>query len=177
MTTEERREKERDRKRRWSIVNREKESDRKRRWRAANPGKHREEIRRWQAANREKARAWVRRWKTANPAILLEWYARRRAAKRGSRRTPDSELKRIYRYCSKLRRDGLDVVVDHVIPLAEPKGPGHIAANLQIITTEENAKKHARLDYQVKIVFPVPAEFESREFISAAAAAGGAGPQ
>lgn len=48
----------------------------------------------------------------------------------------------IYRQCKRLRKQGMDVVVDHVIPMNSPYVSGLMCEdNLQIITSAENSKK------------------------------------
>ncbi len=62
-----------------------------------------------------------------------------------------SGIKDIYARCAELRSQGLDVAVDHVIPLA--KGGKHSASNLQIIDRLENLHKGSKLDYKPIFVF------------------------
>jgi hypothetical protein len=56
------------------------------------------------------------------------------------------ELECIYKYCSSLRKIGLNYQVDHIIPLQGKFVSGmHVPWNLQIITGAENASKGNRL--------------------------------
>jgi hypothetical protein len=77
--------------------------------------------------------------------------ARRRAAKRNQ--TPawsknDHRIATLYALAAKLREAGLDVYVDHIIPL-QPSDPNHavglhVFENLRIITAKENLSKGNR---------------------------------
>jgi 5-methylcytosine-specific restriction endonuclease McrA len=147
------REKIRERKRLYREANREKKRERDRRYYEANREKRRESARLYREANREKVRAHLKRYREANRDKVYERQARRRAILLAAKVSDDAKY--IYWYCARLRRWGLDVEVDHIVPLA--RGGDHVAANLQIITAEENQRKGDRLDYVPDVVYPVPA--------------------
>jgi 5-methylcytosine-specific restriction endonuclease McrA len=79
---------------------------------------------------------------------------RRRARKRNAIMGCQKRVNEIYRGCRILRKRGLDVSVDHIIPLE--KGGAHDAENLQIIYHEENCRKQNRIDYHPTVVFHYP---------------------
>ncbi len=61
------------------------------------------------------------------------------------------DVHKIYVRAAKYRKYGLDVQVDHIIPLSE--GGAHSPENLQIIYAVENRRKHTRLDYRPRVIF------------------------
>lgn len=52
------------------------------------------------------------------------------------------EFARIYKRCGALRRQGLNVSVDHIVPLVSPLVCGlHVPWNLQIVPAKSNSSK------------------------------------
>lgn len=116
-----------------------KSAEQKRNKDAANARK-----RKYAAANPGKARAATKAWRDANPGKCTAKQARRRAAV--LQRTPawaDQDLmSSIYELARIYRDAGLDVEVDHVIPLQGKLVSGlHVQDNLQIIQSLVNKSK------------------------------------
>jgi 5-methylcytosine-specific restriction endonuclease McrA len=126
--------------------------ERNARWRAANAAKHlasnrasrrkhivrkRQRDTEWRKANPEKERARMLNWVANNPAKARAKYARRRARRLNQicKCCTSLEISAVYIRCPK------DHEVDHRIPLA--LGGLHCAANLQILTKKQHAKKTA----------------------------------
>lgn len=54
-------------------------------------------------------------------------------------------VQKVYREVMKMNKNGLDVTVDHIVPIKSPHVCGlHTLDNLQIITRSENSKKNNR---------------------------------
>ena len=86
-----------------------------------------------------------------NPAYFAQKTRTRKANK--LQRTPSwlnaghwLEIECIYKYCSSLRRIGLNYEVDHIVPLQSKVVSGmHVPWNLQVITGAENSAKGNRI--------------------------------
>lgn len=94
---------------------------------------------------------WKEGWHVRNPEMQAI-YARRRT-ERISQNTPPwadmAAINEIYRKAFKMRAEGLNVVVDHIIPLRGELVSGlHVPENLQIIGRFSNAEKSNK--YEVK---------------------------
>lgn len=88
-------------------------------------------------------------WKRANPSYITADAAKRRAGK--AQRTPSwacqSAIRAIYKAAAEQRRCGLDVHVDHAIPLFGRRVSGlHVESNLQIIPSKINQSKSNRFE-------------------------------
>jgi hypothetical protein len=147
--------------RRWRKANRDKARAAVRRWEKAHPDKVRaykaaaakrnpEGCRRRSArylrAHPEKCKSAVLAWTKAHPEKGRAACARRRARKRKALpvgRQKDPRVDALYFVASWLRKQGDDVHVDHIVPLA--KGGLHVFENLQILPAVENMRKGARL--------------------------------
>lgn len=101
----------------------------------------------YRAAHPKQISSYNRQYAAQNLPRRAEIEARRRARIAGDSavRGPDSAVNEVYERSQVLRRAGHDVEVDHIVPLA--KGGGHVAANLRIITADDNRRKHATLDF------------------------------
>jgi hypothetical protein len=76
----------------------------------------------------------------------------RRARKRNTEVASErSEMRKIYERAATLRRHGVQVHVDHKVPLS--KGGTHTAENLQIIPEFENSQKHTDQNYNPIFTF------------------------
>lgn len=143
----------------WRLVNPEKMNSQKRVWRNANIGKarklnldnqklHRDSANarnlRYAEKNREQLRAKNAAWAQANPGKCIAKASRRRAAV--LQRTPpwaDQYLiDGMYELAQVFRRIGMQIEVDHIVPLQGRKVSGfHVADNLQLIHSIENKSK------------------------------------
>lgn len=56
----------------------------------------------------------------------------------------------IYKACYKMRKEGLNVEVDHIVPISHPDVCGlHVPWNLQIIPAKENRRKTNKFDKEL----------------------------
>ena len=130
---------------RWREENRELYLARKKKLYEANP--HRHNL--YYKDNCEKIKNRSARWGKENPDKILLTCARRRADKLN--RTPPwyeyDAVKAVYEKAAKCRAAGVDVHVDHIIPLQGKLVSGlHCVANLQIATASENMSKHNKFE-------------------------------
>ena len=118
-----------------------------REWRAKNKDRAAENFRRWREENPEVARAAQREWHARNPHMNAA-YCRERKAKTLNAVpawADAEEISRVYAVARAYRDAGVDVQVDHVVPLANKNVCGlHVADNLQIIFSSDNASKGNR---------------------------------
>jgi hypothetical protein len=117
-------------------------------WAARNPERRREIFAAWRLANLGKVKADLKAWRAANPEHVrakgLFYRNTRRAAL--LHRTPLwSDLKaieQIYQEAREFREAGLEVDVDHVIPLQGDNVSGlHVPLNLRICLSSVNRSK------------------------------------
>lgn len=125
--------------------NRESANKHQRKWLDANREQANAATAAWAAANPEKARARVESWTQANRGKCNARAARRRAAV--LQRTPpwadQFVIDGMYELASLFRdRAGLDVEVDHVVPLQGRRVSGlHVHDNLQLVHSRANKVK------------------------------------
>ena len=101
----------------WREKNLEKDKNRKAAWRRAFPEKNAEKSRRYGALKMSAIPAW-------NDKFIVQG---------------------MYEIAAVFRRVGIDMHVDHIVPLKSKKVCGlHSQDNLQLITGSENSKKHNR---------------------------------
>lgn len=113
-------------------------------WRKENPEKHKELTRAWRAANPDRVKETKAAWKKENAGQVNAATMRRFAEKR--KRTPawadQEKIDKVYALCARYRALGLDVQVDHQIPLQGKTVSGlHVHNNLQIISAQANRSK------------------------------------
>ncbi len=133
----------------WRTVNAAKKNAYAKAWRAANPTKA-AEYSRTQRAKRPngEASARVRAWRAAYPGVAklhsVFYGNRRRAAE--LQRTPAwadlSAIKVVYQDAAEYREAGLEVDVDHIIPLQGEFVSGlHVPENLRVCLSSVNRSK------------------------------------
>lgn len=100
--------------------------------------------RRYAETHREELRIKKQAWEAANPGKVLAKSAKRRASK--ARHLPswadESAIETIYKQAAWQRMVGMDVHVDHIVPIQGRNVSGlHVHNNLQIISADANRRK------------------------------------
>lgn len=119
----------------------EKLADYNKQWHARNPGYSATQSKKWAEANPERRKELVAKSDKKNQHKKTAREAQRRARMSGS--PADPRINEIYKQARALRASGIDVHVDHVIPLA--RGGAHVFGNLQILPAAENLRKGSKL--------------------------------
>jgi hypothetical protein len=130
--------------------------------RAANPGKRgaqdraryaatpavRARLDAWRKANPEKVQAYNRVWNEANRELKAVYTAKRRAVTRQAIPVwaDFDKISAVYAQAQLLRDIGIDVHVDHIVPLVSDEVCGlHVHDNLRVILASENLAKSNKL--------------------------------
>jgi 5-methylcytosine-specific restriction endonuclease McrA len=128
--------------------------DKSARRRAQNPEKARAEVRAWKATNPEKVKANKRKFQEKNRAYRCAYQRAREAEKlRATPKWADMDaIEGMYQVCGLFRRIGINLHVDHIIPLNSKKASGlHVAENLQLLLAHDNLRKKNRLPEEVPV--------------------------
>ena len=112
--------------------------------RASDPEAWNRATREWRARNPEKVKAVREAWFAARPGYVNERGMRRYASKKNA--TPKwadvATIREVYELAKEFREHGIDVNVDHIVPLRGRNVSGlHVPANLRIILADVNRKK------------------------------------
>lgn len=130
------------------------------------------------AAENRKARAKAQYRKKSDEMRSYRAYWRTaefKARRSRNRRHTDPEVLAVYQEARRIQGEyGISCAVDHILPLIHPKVCGlHVAANLQVLTTKENARKHTKImlrdlpdfaDWHEESVHVAQQELETRIF-------------
>ena len=98
----------------------------------------------WRKANPDKVKAYNKVWADANKDLINAYAAKRRAYTRQALPlwADFDKINALYRQAKLLRDIGLDVHVDHIIPLKNDTVCGlHVHDNLRVILASENLSK------------------------------------
>lgn len=138
-----------------------KSCDKKRKdaWRSAHKIEHNIRCRNWVRDNSAKRKETSKKWREKNPEYSKQYkqnYDKNKInahtsvrRKRVQQATPTwltkkqrKEMLTIYETCGKLRKAGVDVHVDHIVPLQGKDVCGlHVPWNLEILGAKENMSK------------------------------------
>lgn len=121
-------------------------------YRAEHPEEAKAKLAAWRIVNKGKTRANKRKFQEENRAHRCAYQRNRDAEK--LQRTPawanHDHISGVYELCGMFRRVGLDLEVDHVIPLKGKHVSGlHVESNLQILHSLKNRSKKNRYEVHV----------------------------
>ena len=111
-------------------------------WANENPEKQRAAVAAWNQANPERHAATTAAWAKAHPAECAAKTRRYRTSKRTPSWANLDYIEGIYELCDMFRNVGLDVEVDHIVPLQGKNVSGlHVEHNLQLMHSVMNKRK------------------------------------
>jgi 5-methylcytosine-specific restriction endonuclease McrA len=114
-----------------------------------------DKVKTWRSLNPDRRRIHSRTYRQSHIAEILADTRLRQAVKINAtpRWVDKALLKQVYRDAKAMRDQGMNVEVDHIIPLRHSLVCGlHVPWNLQIITSRENRLKGAKLNENCSIV-------------------------
>lgn len=128
----------------WESNNKQRKNETSKQWVSKNKEKRQETCKKYYKNNKDKAAQSSKNWKSKNPDKLTFYASQRRLIKKEA--MPDwankEKIQEIYKMASDIRENGIDVHVDHIIPLRGKFVCGlHVHNNLQIIDAKENLSK------------------------------------
>lgn len=123
-----------------------------RQYSATNSIKEVERVRTWNRRNPKAKAQHQAAWRAKNPDKLAALTAKRKATKLQA--TPPwadhDKINAVYAEAAALRALGLDVHVDHIVPLQGRHASGlHVHANLQLLLADDNRRKGSQLPVSV----------------------------
>lgn len=136
--------------RKWELDNPEKRAINAKRWADNNQEKRKQISNDWVTRNKDQHLKICKNWKLKNKGKLSLYSAKRRVAKLNAIPIFANliEIEKIYVQAAKMRQEGLNVEVDHIVPLISKQVCGlHVEWNLQIIDATANRKKGNKLNF------------------------------
>lgn len=128
----------------WKARNKERQAEYYASWVAANHARREAATQSWKQANADRVRAAARVWAAANRWKTNAWAMAHHAAK--LQRTPAwadfKAIEQVYQDAREYREAGLEVDVDHIIPLQGEFVSGlHVPQNLRVCLSSVNRSK------------------------------------
>jgi hypothetical protein len=146
----------------WRAANKDRITAHMRKWTASHPETNRAKARAWEKANPEKRRARAKIWRDNNPDKCAEYASKYAKSHKGVVNTntyryrakklraqpvwaKQDHIRGMYELCALFRSAGLDLHVDHIVPLQSKYVCGlHVENNLQLLHSTENVVKNNR---------------------------------
>lgn len=122
--------------------------------RAEHPEKSKDQLAEWRLRNQDKVKAHKRKFQEERRAHRAFYQKTREALKLRAMPswTDVGAIKGMYELCGVFRRIGLNMQVDHIVPLKGKLVSGlHVADNLQLLHAVDNMKKKNRFFEEVPI--------------------------
>lgn len=132
------------RSRTWEDNNRTQKNETQKKWVQKNQEKRKQIIKKYYENNTDKVAKATKNWKNNNAGKITFYASQRRLIKKSAmpKWANLEKIKNVYDEAAKLRENGFDVHVDHIIPLKNKLVCGlHVHNNLQILDAKENLHK------------------------------------